>query len=166
MARQTLYYEQQRFSPLRLRILTAIVPAAMLLLSILQVGFGLKWGQQSNGSLIGWTVFLWLVYFRLMTVKLVTEIRPGELRVALRGLWRSRKIPLSDVTEAKVVSFDPARDWGGYGIRATRRGRAYIAAGNEGVEVRTRRSGMLLIGSARAAQLAREINAQSPARMA
>ena len=157
MARQRLYYEQQSFGPARMRILTAIVPAGMTVLTILQAGFGLNWGKQTNGSLIGWTIFLWLIYWRLMMVKLVTEIRDGELRVAMRGLWRSRKIPLSDVLSATVVTFDPIHDWGGYGIRVTRRGRAYIAGGTEGVEVRTKKSGMLLIGSARAPELAQSI---------
>lgn len=152
-----MYYERQGFHPLRMRILTAIIPAAMTVLTILQVGFGWKWGKQSNGSLIGWTIFLWLVYWRLMTIKLVTEIRDSELRVAMRGLWRSRKIPLTDVVSATVVSFDPVRDWGGYGIRVTRRGRAYIAGGTQGVEVRTRNAGMILIGSAHAPELARAI---------
>lgn len=157
MARQRLYYEQQSFRPARMRILTAIVPAGMTVLTILQAGLGLNWGKQTNGSLIGWTIFLWLIYWRLMLVKLVTEIGGGELRVALRGLWRSRKIPLSDVLSATVVTFDPVHDWGGYGIRVTRRGRAYIAGGTEGVEVRTAKDGMLLIGSARAPELARAI---------
>lgn len=160
MARQTLYYEQQRFRTVRIRILTAIVPAAMLLLTILQVGFGLNWGKQTNGSLIGWTIFLWLVYWRLMMVKLVTEVRTGELRVAMRGLWRSRKVPLAEVISATVVTFDPVRDWGGYGIRNSRRGRAYIAGGNEGVEVQTGKGGVLLIGSGRSAELARVIQSQ------
>lgn len=157
MARQNLYYEQQNFRPLRMRLLTAVLPALMLLLTILQVGLGWHWGKQSNGSLIGWTIFLWLVYWRLMAVKLVTEVRPGELRVAMRGLWGSRKIPLSEIASANVVRFDAVRDWGGYGVRVTRRGRAYIAGGTEGVEVRTKGGAMVLIGSGRAAELARVI---------
>jgi hypothetical protein len=156
-----MYSERQGFQPLRLRILTAIIPAAMLVLTILQAGFGWKWGKQSNASLIGWTIFLWLVYWRLMTVKLVTEIRSGQLRIGMGGLWRSRKIPLREIVSASVVNFDPVRDWGGYGVRVTRRGRAYIAGGSEGVELRTRSSGLILIGSRRAAELARAIRSGS-----
>jgi hypothetical protein len=166
MASERLYYEEQSFQPARMKILTAILPAGMLLLTILQAGFGVKWGRQSNGSLIGWTIFLWLVYFRLMMVNLVTEVRPGELRVRMRGLWRSRKIPLTTIASANVVSFDPVRDWGGFGIRTTRRGRAYIARGSEGVELRLRDGTMILVGSARAAELARLIQRESASRMA
>ena len=150
-----LFYERQSFRPRRMRILTAILPAAMLALTVVQVAFGLHWGKQSNGSLIGWTIFLWLVYWRLMTVKLVTEVRPDQLRVKMSGLWRWRRIPLTQITSATEVSFDPVRDWGGYGIRVTRRGRAYLSGGTDGVEVRTRNQGLFLVSSGRAAELAR-----------
>ena len=149
----TLFYERQNFRPKRMRLLTAIVPAGMLLLTIVQVGFGFHWGAHTNGSLIGWTIFLWLVYWRLMLVRLVTEVRPNQIRVALRGLWRSRKIPFDEIVSAQAVSFDPAGEWGGYGIRVTRRGRAYIAGGNQGVELQTKR-GLILVGSTRPAELA------------
>ena len=107
----------------------------------------------SNASLIGWTIFLWLVYFRLMRVKLVTEIRPGELRVRLRGLFRSVRIPLDKVNSAAAVTFDPVRDWGGYGFRHTKKGTAYLAGGGEGVELQMTSGGMVLIGSRRASEL-------------
>jgi hypothetical protein len=108
----------------------------------------------SDGGLIGWSIFLWIVYLRLITVNLVTELRPGELRVRMRGLWRSHRIPLSNVKSANAITFDPARDWGGYGIRSTGRGTAYIAAGNQGVELEMANGGVVLIGSRRSSELA------------
>ena len=61
---EPLFYEEQPFRQLRLRILTAIPPVVMTLLAIWQVGLGHRWGKQpmSNGSVIGWAVFLWLIY--------------------------------------------------------------------------------------------------------
>jgi hypothetical protein len=156
-----LFREVQAFRQTRLRILTAIPPAAMTLLAIWQVGLGRQWGSRpmSNASVIGWTIFLWLVYVRLMTVKLVTEVRPGEVRIAMRGLWRSRRIELHDVKTTRVVTFDPL-EWGGYGIRSTRRGTAFIAGGVEGVQMEMKSGGVMLIGSARASELARVIAGQ------
>jgi hypothetical protein len=137
------FYEEQPFRQVRLRILTAIPPVVMTLLAIWQVGFGHRWGKQpmSNAGVIGWAIFLWVVYLRLITVKLVTELKPGELRVAMRGLWRSYSVALSKVKSAQAVTFDAVRDWGGYGIRSTRRGTAYIAGGGEGVELEMVREG-------------------------
>jgi hypothetical protein len=156
------FYEEQNFRQARLRILTAIPPVAMTLLAIWQVALGHPWGMQpmSNAGVIGWSIFLWLVYLRLITVKLITELRAGELRVRMHGLWRSLRIPLNTVKSADAVTFDAVRDWGGYGIRSTSHGRAYIAAGNQGVELRTISGGVVLIGSQRSAELARAIAKQ------
>lgn len=153
---EPLFYEEQSFRQTRLRVLTAIPPLVMTLLAVWQVGLGHPWGKQpmSNGGLIFWSIFLWLVYLRLMVVKLITEIRPGELRVRMRGLFRSIRIPLDKVNSATAVTFDPVRDWGGYGFRHTKKGTAYLAGGGEGVELRMKSGGMVLIGSRRAAELA------------
>lgn len=152
---QAVFHEVQTFRLMRLRILLAIPPAAMLLLVIWQVVLGHPWGKQpmSNAALIGWTVFLWLVYFRLVTVRLVTDVRPGELSVAMRGLWRERRVPLGEIKSAKTVTFDPVRDYGGYGIRVTRHGTAYIAGGNRGARLELVKGGALLIGSGRPEEL-------------
>src|ERR1700722_7462792 len=104
-----LFHEEQSFRQTRLRILTAIPPVAMTLGAIWQVALGHRWGKQplSDTGLVVWSIFLWLVYLRLMLVKLITEIRPGELRVRMRGLWRSIRIPLDKVNSASAVTFDP-----------------------------------------------------------
>jgi hypothetical protein len=150
-----LFYEEQSFRQTRLRILTAIPPLVMTFLAVWQVGLGHRWGKQpmSNGGLIVWSIFLWLVYLRLMLVKLITELRPGELRVRMRGLFRSIRIPLDKVKSAAAVTFDPVHDWGGYGFRHTKKGTAYLAGGGDGVELRTTSGALVLIGSRRAAEL-------------
>jgi hypothetical protein len=154
-----LFHEEQPFRQLRLRILTAIPSVVMTLLAVWQVGLGQHLGKEpmSDGSLIGWAIFLWLVYLRLVTVKLVTELRQGELRVRMRGLWRSHRIPLSDVKSVQASTFDAARDWGGYGIRSTRRGTAYLAGGDQGVELEMKNGAVVLIGSRRSSELAQKI---------
>jgi hypothetical protein len=140
---------------MRLRILLAIPPVLMLVVVLWQVILGHPWGKQpiSNASVIGWTAFLWLVYFRLVTVRLVTEVRPTELSIAMRGLWPERRIPLDEIKSAKTIAYDPVRDWGGYGIRTTERGKAYIAGGHRGVRLELGKGGLILIGSERPEEL-------------
>lgn len=157
---EPLFYEVQGLRLARLRILLAIPPLAMLLLLVWQVILGHPWGTKplSNASLIGWTVFLWLVYLRLVTVRLVTDVRSGQVTVAMRGFWRKRHIPLNEIKSAKVVAYDPVRDYGGYGIRIARGVKAYIASGNRGVRLDLVKSGVVLIGSERPEDLASAIN--------
>ena len=144
-----LFQEKQRFQLKRQLVLVAIPPAGMTLLLIWQVILGHPWGRHplSNANLIGWTIFLWLIYLRLVTVRLVTEVRPEGLAVGMRGLWRARRIPLAEIQSAQTVTYDPVRDYGGYGIRTTRRGTGYIAGGNRGVQLEMAKGGTVLIGS-------------------
>ena len=141
-------------------VLVAIPPAGMTLLLVWQVILGHPWGRHplSNANVIGWTIFLWLIYLRLVTVRLVTEVRPEGLTVGMRGLWRARRILLADIKSAEPVNYDPVREYGGYGIRNTRRGTAYIAGGNRGVRLEMAKGGTVLIGSEHSEDLASAIN--------
>jgi len=134
----------------------AIPPVALLLLLIWQVLLGHKWGREpvSNGDVIGWTIFLWLVYLRLITVRMVTEVGARELRIALRGVWRSRRIPLDAIQAVETVSHDIARHYGGYGIRTATDGRAYVAGGSRGVRLTLKGGEKLMVGSERPEELA------------
>ena len=108
----------------------------------------------SNGNVIGWTIFLWAIFFRLITVRLVTEARDGELVISLRGFWRSRRILLNEIRSAEVISYDPIRDYGGYGIRTGHFGKAYIAAGTRGVRIKLANRATFIVGSQRSEELA------------
>jgi hypothetical protein len=127
----------------------------MLGLLIWQVLLGHAWGKHSmsNGDVIGWTVFLWLVYFRLITVRLVTEVRHGELIIAMRGLWRLRRVPLDHIQAVETITHDIARDYGGYGFRSIRGGKAYVAGGGRGVRVTLTEGEKLVVGSERPEEL-------------
>ena len=158
-ARST-FHEAQSIRLARLRILLAGPPVAMLLLLVWQVILGHPWGTKpmSNAGVIGWTIFLWLVYLRLVTVRLVTDVRSGDVSIALRGFWRERHIALNEIKSAKVVMCDPEGDYGGYGIRTTRRGKAYIASGHRGVRLHLLDGSAILIGSERPEELASAIS--------
>jgi len=157
---QPVFREEQSLAMRRQRILLAIVPGAMLLLLIWQVILGHPWGKHpiSNANVIGWTIFLWIVYLRLITVRLVTEVRTNELAVGMHGLWRERRIPWSDIKSAKVINYHPERDYGGYGIRTTRAGKAYIAHGTRGVRLELAQGRTVIIGSKLPEELAAAIH--------
>lgn len=111
----------------------------------------------SNGNVIGWTIFLWLIYLRLITVRLVTEIRGEELKVGMRGLWRSQRVPLDRIQKVETLDYDPIRDFGTYGVRTTRAGTAYLAGGAGGVRITLSSGKKLVVGSRRPDELARAL---------
>lgn len=115
----------------------------------------------SNADVIGWTVFLWVIYFRLITIRLVTDVRNGDLIVGMRGLWRSRRVAVRDIQAAEIITFNPTRDYGGYGIRPTRGGKAYIASGNRGVRFTLAAGKNLVVASQRPEELTSAIRASA-----
>ena len=151
-----LFYESQHFSLRRIGPALVTPPCIMLGLLIWQVVLGHPWGKHpvSNANVIGWTIFLWAIFLRLITVRLVTEARDGTLVISLRGFWRSRRIPLDEIRSAEVIRYDPVRDYGGYGIRTGRFGKAYIAAGKRGVRLKLASGATVVVGSDRPGELA------------
>ncbi len=157
MGRKPTPIFRERQNPVQRHTYIALIvpPCIMVGLVVWQVVLGHTWGKKpmTNGSLIGWTVFVWLIYLRLVTVRMTTEVRAGKIVVAMRGLWPARTIPLAGVKAAQQVVYDPVADYGGYGIRSNRSGKAYIARGTEGVKVELTTGGSVLLGSQRSREL-------------
>ncbi len=72
----------------------------------------------------------------------------------MRGLWRLRRVPLDRIQSVETINHDIARDYGGYGIRSTREGKAYVADGGRGVRVTLPAGEKLVVGSQRPDELA------------
>jgi hypothetical protein len=154
-----LFRETQRFQLGYARIALAMPPAILTVLSCLQIFFHHPWGGPpvTNGGLLFLTILTLSVYIRLITIRLVTELRSERLSVAMKGLWRRVRVPVADICEAAAVEFDPVREYGGYGVRSGPRGEAYIASGKQAVQLELCGGRKLLIGSQRAKELARGI---------
>jgi len=156
-----LFREDQAIRQPRVWGLVAILPAGFTLLLIWQVWLGHQTGPHpmTNSNVIGWTIFLWLIWLRLITVKLRTTVEPDRISIRLRGLWNVRRISAADVSKTEIVSYRAVEDYGGYGIRLTKRGRAYIASGDRGVRLTFAKGGKILIGSQHPEELAKAIAA-------
>lgn len=156
-----LFREVQTIRQPRVWALLAILPGAFTLLLIWQVVLGHPAGPHPmpDANVIGWTIFLWLVWLRLVTIRLATKVEPGRISISLRGLWTVRRIRVADLTSHEVVTYHPVEDYGGYGMRLTKRGRAYIASGERGVRLVFAQGGKVLIGSQEPEKLAQAITA-------
>jgi hypothetical protein len=154
-----IFSEKQLFRLGYAKIALAMPPAILAVLSCLQIFFHRPWGGPpvTNGDLLFLTGLTLLVYVRLITVRLVTELRPEQLSIAMKGLWRRTRIPVADIRTAVAVEYDPVSEYRGYGIRSGPRGQAYIASGNEAVQLELRNGRKLLVGSQQPKELARKI---------
>ena len=82
----------------------------------------------------------------LLTLRLTTTFRPDGISVRYGFLYRTR-VPLSEITLAEAVQYAPLTEYGGWGIRGSRRRRALNARGNQGVLLTRSDGSTLLVGS-------------------
>jgi hypothetical protein len=84
----------------------------------------------------------------LLTLRLTTSVTSDALSLRYGFLYETR-VPLSEIALAEAVEYAPVRDYGGWGIRGSRRRRALNARGNQGVLLTRADGSTLLVGSQR-----------------
>jgi hypothetical protein len=77
----------------------------------------------------------------------------------MTGLWRQDRIDATQVASVAAATFDPIAEFGGYGWRRFKGGRAYLAGGTTGVRLKLKSGSTIVIGSTRPTDLARAIEA-------
>jgi len=71
-----------------------------------------------------------------------------------------RRIAFTEMKQCKVRTYRPIREYGGWGIRYGCKGKAYNVSGNRGVQIELLNGNRVLIGSQRAEELWRAIQAK------
>jgi hypothetical protein len=99
--------------------------------------------------------------------RLDVDVTDQGVTIAFRYLWPTRRIPFADIVSLEVRRYNPLLEYGGWGVRFGPKGWGYMTSGNEGVQLRLRKSLPVLIGSARPRELEAAIRAgvegQTPA---
>lgn len=158
---QVLFYEQQRFTQLWLWVLLLGICAvswwAFGQQIILKQPFGEHpapdWGLYVILALVGFGLPVLFLFCRL-----VTEVRTDALYVRFVPFHlRPVRIEYTTITSCLAVNYSPLRDYGGWGVRYSRSGKAYNVSGNLGVRLEFTTGAPLLIGSAHPVELAAAI---------
>ena len=93
--------------------------------------------------------------------QLVTEVRDDGIYIRFFPFHKAfRRIAFTEVKQCKVRTYHPIREYGGWGIRVRCKGKAYNVSGNRGVQIELLNGKRLLIGSQRAEELLRAIQAK------
>jgi len=160
------FREIQHFRQKWLQFVMLAVSLGMVLLfgygMVEQLIFGRPWGNKPMSdialAIVGPLMILlgvgllWL--FRIM--RLITEVRKDGVYINFVPLLRDT-ILFGDIVECKARSYRPIREYGGWGIRRGRGGKAYNVSGNRGVQLTLKNGKGVLIGSQRPEELARAI---------
>lgn len=84
----------------------------------------------------------------IASLKLQTEVSTAGLFLRFAPVHRKvRQIDLSNVTAVTTVQYNPALEYGGWGIRWAKHGKAYNVSGNLGVRIDYESGYHLLVGT-------------------
>ncbi|MCD4687375.1 MAG: DUF6141 family protein [Anaerolineae bacterium] len=93
-------------------------------------------------------------------IRLIVELHTDHVHIAyIPFLWRT--IPYAEIASATAITYQPLREFGGWGIRVWFGWRriAYSVSGTRGVELILTNGRVIVLGSQRADALATAINA-------
>ena len=159
-----LYSEQQRFQQKWVLAICLTTPISFLFLSSLSLRQIWQTDSFSNSAE---TTFLICTLSGFITMLIPILIRRIGLntRVSKQGLSlrfipfhrHERTYLFENILCVEAVQYRPIRDYGGWGIRIGRNGRAYNVSGNMGVMINLKDGKTFLIGSQKSEILAQII---------
>jgi len=164
-----LISEVQRFRDLwwfkLLIVLTGLALFAPLITTIIFaiIGKGANWhGMLSMKTILSMAIGLFagaLSMTLLLTMRLETDVTAAGVHVRFRPFhFKAKFYPFGEIVSVEAVTYQPLRDYGGWGIRYGRNGWAYNVQGNRGVMLKFLDRGNLLIGSMKADEIAETIS--------
>ena len=154
---QTLFWERQHFRQIWLWVVVLGVAAIFWSGFVAQVLLGNSFGSKPASDIELLILFLLMglgLPFFFYRMSLTTVVRPGELQVRFWPFHlRPVRIPLHSLRSYERITYQPIRDYGGWGIRWSTKGKAYNMLGSEGVLLHFYDKKPLLIGSQKAGEL-------------
>lgn len=138
-----LFRERQRFSSVLLLWVIAIPSSVIPLLVWLALR---KSNPSDNWGLIISIVMTVVTLVVLFTTRLDTELRTDGIYARLYP-FRSVFYSWSDVEKVYIRQYNPIGEYGGWGLRYSRNGRALNVSGNIGIQLELKNGKQLLIGT-------------------
>ncbi|MFZ2898488.1 MAG: hypothetical protein WA004_07700 [Saprospiraceae bacterium] len=119
-----------------------------------QLGMGKPWGDNpmSDLGLVLTSLLVFALTGLFMAMHLNTEISTEGVRIFFFPMTR-RFISWDEVEQASVVEYNPLMDYGGWGVRWGKQGRAYNVSGATGIELLLKDGKKVMIGTRRGAEL-------------
>jgi hypothetical protein len=154
-----VFREVQKFGQLWVWVLALGAAVGVIWTFVEQIIFERPVGNKPASDVAVWillAMFGVALPLFFLALRLIVEVRDDVLFVRFYP-FRSRIIPLSEIRHHEARTYRPIREYGGWGIRWGRGGRAYNVSGDRGVQLEFQNGKRLLIGSQRAEELAEAI---------
>jgi len=146
-----LYFEEtQKFRQAWLWILMIVSTLFAILVPFLAIGKDLKLEDAVILILVPGSVFV-LFYILSLKTRIDTE---GIHYRFFPFHFREKTISWSKVEMGEVIKYNPIGDFGGWGIKYGRKGKAYNVSGNMGLYLTLKNKKRILIGTQRPEEMA------------
>ena len=123
---KTIFYEKQQFRQVWIWMILILI-LLILLIPIISGVFGVF--LNIILLMIGYC-FIWLFY----SMKLITEIKKDGIQITFTP-FTNYIIPFNKIRSYKIREYRPILEYGGWGIRFNRTGRAYTVSGKIGLQI-------------------------------
>lgn len=150
MSTDVLFSERQRFKLYGLWIPVLLVDLLFLSGVFVQLVLGRSFGSKpmSNTALLFTTALALVFTVIMLSFSLETKIKGDGIYVRFFPFYRTpKKYPWTQITTSYVRKYDPWKEFGGWGIRTGRSGKAWIASGDQGIQLIFTNGTRLLIGT-------------------
>ena len=164
---QVEFYEIQRFRNPWLRYSSVVLTIGFVLFyvpgAVKQLVYHEPWGNRpvSDATLIAIGIIVLATMFALcfffFNLRLMTLVNSQGIWVRLFPLTK-RMIPFDQVLRCKSTTYKAREEFGGWGVKHGKRGKAITIYGDQGVELALKNGETLLIGTQRPTELSNCIN--------
>jgi len=166
MDQEVVFIERQKFNQWWLWLILAGINGIFLFGLIKQLIFGQQFGNNplSNAGLA--LLFLGFLAFTFLFYKLGLYTKIDKQGIYFRFIpfhTAFRFYPWEKITGIQVTTYNPFKDYGGWGIRGGRKGIAYTVSGNTGIDIGLINDKKILIGTRKAEEVKEIIKKLSPA---
>ena len=157
-----LFREVQRFRQVWLWVLLLAIAASTIWGAVQQLLLGIPFGNNPapDGAMIPLATVVGVIFpVAFYFMNLTTEVHPDGVYYSFFPFHlRFRRIAFNDIKEYEVRTYSAIKDYGGWGIRYGRKGKAYNVSGNRGLWLKMSDGGSILFGSQRPEEFAAAIN--------
>jgi hypothetical protein len=164
MDAELTYVEKQRFNQTWLWI--TLIIAGLLVMENFARGFyvqiinGKPWGNNPTSDtalitvMIIVSVIFMIVYFIIGFSKLTVIIDSKGIHYKFFPFhWKFKYISWDSVDKFGVVTYNPLKDYGGWGVRFSKKGKAYGTDGDKGLQLYLKSGKKILLGTQKANDL-------------
>ncbi len=168
MMRRVYFKEEQRFTQVWLWVVLIVTAVGAILPLVVELYAQLIEGRQfgdhpsTNVTLLisffivlGFSVGIILLFWK---TRLITEVDNRSIQVRFPPFFLKAKVfPTDTIEEYRIRQYKPLLEYGGWGIRLGRKGRAYNVKGKTGLQLVFKGGKRLLIGTQRGDALNRAV---------